>query len=119
MNGSSNQCSTSTIERACILHNDTYEIANQPIHEITDYIQQKICESSLNRKSKPNFKDSMYPSIVLNLPEKPSALHGYHSTCYQLITNGKLLEHKSQDENSAIVTSGIQIIPYYIYYIII
>ena len=38
MNGSSNQCSMSTIERARILHNDTYEIANQPIHEITDYI---------------------------------------------------------------------------------
>ena len=55
----------------------------------------------------------MYPSIVLNLPEKPSALHGYHSTCYQLFTAVKILEHMSQDDNSAIVTF------FYIDYIIL
>ena len=99
MNDRSNHCSTSTTERACILHNDAYEISNQPVQEITESSWQKIYESSLRRKSKTNFEDSIYSSIVLNLPDEPTVLHGYHSICYQRFTAVKLVDERDQEDN--------------------
>ena len=89
-----------TSNRACILHvnegKPPEKKACQDVNVFNEKSWASMLKAAQTRQSKPNFKDSKYFAIVVNLPKLPGETDGFHLKYYQKFTAVKVTPDVSE-----------------------